>query len=289
MATLSASRRNSAASSSTSNSPRPSLSGALMSRMSSLNEEETLSTNNDVSGTNGVFKTVVCNNANASTKHSSEYKLNQNGDSLKCIPITEETNNEIIIDEYGDDKENFMLNHNRVCSERSDSGFSDCSAAASCSCTSTPLLSKKFCINEESAENIECDELDYKFNKMHLKKVYKNEEMYNKTNLDKNINGNSTKTDLIKNKTNHDNVNEFDKKRTVETEIKNNLKPPENQSAQSITNWKLKNNESNHSANKAESKLRNKIDRFDNAKFGDNRKGRYCLLFGLFFSCASRF
>ncbi|KAF2897973.1 hypothetical protein ILUMI_08202 [Ignelater luminosus] len=269
MATLSASRRNSAASSSTSNSPRPSLSGALMSRMSSLNEEETLSTNNNVSGTNGVFKNVVCNNANASTKHS-----NQNGDMLKCIPITEETNNEIIIDEDGDNKENFKLNHNRMCSERSDSGFSDCSAAALCSCTSTPLLSKKFCINEESAENIEYDELDYKLNKMQLKKVYKNEEIYNKTNISKNVNGGSTKTDLIKNKTNHDNVNEFDKRRTVETEIKTNIKSSENQSVQSNSNWKLKNNESNCSANKADSKLRNKIDRFDNANFGDNRKGK---------------
>lgn len=42
----------------------------------------------------------------------------------------------------------------RSCSERSDSGISDCSnhaslTSGSCSCTSTPLLGKRFSINEE--------------------------------------------------------------------------------------------------------------------------------------------
>lgn len=37
----------------------------------------------------------------------------------------------------------------KTCSERSDSGFSDCSVQATCSCSSTPLLGKKFQINEE--------------------------------------------------------------------------------------------------------------------------------------------
>lgn len=41
----------------------------------------------------------------------------------------------------------------RACSERSDSGISDCSAhthVTSSSCNSTPLLGKKFSINEET-------------------------------------------------------------------------------------------------------------------------------------------
>lgn len=54
--------------------------------------------------------------------------------------------------ESAEKKKNYRT---RSCSERSDSGISDCSnnpnpaASGSCSCSSTPLLGKKFSINEE--------------------------------------------------------------------------------------------------------------------------------------------
>lgn len=61
-------------------------------------------------------------------------------------------NNEIDFAKNGD-VEKKKLYRTRSCSERSDSGISDCSnhalTSGSCSCTSTPLLGKRFSINEE--------------------------------------------------------------------------------------------------------------------------------------------
>lgn len=116
MATLSAATRRNSNASSTSSSPRPSLSGCCgnVSRMSSLNEEdlETAASNNARSDTNSVINGF------------GEVTLNKCGRS-------------------------------RLCSERSDSGISDCSSIAApsahshCQCASTLLMNKKFSISEE--------------------------------------------------------------------------------------------------------------------------------------------
>ena len=103
MATLSAASRRNSNASSTSGSPRPSLSGCV-SRMSSLNEED-LETNAS-SDTNSVFNGF------------SESLLSKTG-------------------------------RMRVCSERSDSGISDCSSITAPS-SAKPLLDKKFSITEEA-------------------------------------------------------------------------------------------------------------------------------------------
>ncbi|KRT83908.1 protein kinase, partial [Oryctes borbonicus] len=142
MATLSASRRNSSSSLS-SNSPRPSISGNNQSRMSSLNEEESV-TNNSIqtiavieektSNEGEVVQTIEENNnkINADSKNTIENKL---PDVIKGV------------DKEMREKKTVR---SRVCSERSDSGISDCSIHnQSCSCSSTPLLRKKFQINEE--------------------------------------------------------------------------------------------------------------------------------------------
>lgn len=73
----------------------------------------------------------------------------------------EEKSVEIITSEFANGKgsdteeksEKKKLHRTRSCSERSDSGISDCSNHAvnsgSCSCTSTPLLGKRYSISEE--------------------------------------------------------------------------------------------------------------------------------------------
>lgn len=137
MATLSASRRNSA-SGSTSNSPRPSISGNLVPKMSSLNEEEPSNTNQDsVTIDNNSFEHVECD--------SNNIKTNENINSLKP--------EEVEVEEVKDPK----ATRNRICSERSDSGISDCSIhqinSNNCTCNNTPLLSKKLIIDEEPEQN----------------------------------------------------------------------------------------------------------------------------------------
>ncbi|GJQ79662.1 hypothetical protein Trydic_g8731 [Trypoxylus dichotomus] len=111
-----------------SNSPRPSISGNSHSRMSSLNEEELGTTNN----------------------HQTTLSAEKNSKETETLRTVEENNN--INGDSKSNLENKLPNvRSRVCSERSDSGISDCSThnQSSCSCTSTPLLRKKFRINEE--------------------------------------------------------------------------------------------------------------------------------------------
>lgn len=69
------------------------------------------------------------------------------------VPITRMSSLEeemLVSSELTDKKK---LYRTRSCSERSDSGISDCSnhalTSGSCSCSSTPLLGKRFSINEE--------------------------------------------------------------------------------------------------------------------------------------------
>lgn len=117
MATLSAATRRNSNASSTSSSPRPSLSGCCgtVSRMSSLNEEDL--------------------EAAAATNTSSDTNSVING--FSEITLTKSS-------------------RMRLCSERSDSGISDCSSIATpsphshCQCPTKPLLSKKFSITEET-------------------------------------------------------------------------------------------------------------------------------------------
>lgn len=135
MATLSASRRNSAVNASvtfTPSSPRPSITGNnAISKMSSLNEEDS------TSETTSRIENI--NNEINSQKTERIYTSSISGKILK---------------EICDNGERKKLYRTRSCSERSDSGISDCSnhattASSGGSCTSTPLLGKKFSINEE--------------------------------------------------------------------------------------------------------------------------------------------
>ncbi|KAJ3662886.1 hypothetical protein Zmor_007204 [Zophobas morio] len=113
MATLSASRRNSA--NSNPNTPRASITG----RMSSLNEEET-------------------NNV---------YSLESEPKSLPVDVICDDNITSVLEENVDDTKKTI---HGRACTERSDSGISDCSShLTSSSCTSTPLFGKKIPIDEE--------------------------------------------------------------------------------------------------------------------------------------------
>lgn len=115
MATLSAATRRNSNASSTSGSPRPSLSGCCgtVSRMSSLNEEDL-----EPAGTN------TSSDTNSVINGFSETMLTKSG-------------------------------RMRQCSERSDSGISDCSSITTpsphshCQCPPKPLLNKKFSITEE--------------------------------------------------------------------------------------------------------------------------------------------
>lgn len=117
MATLSAATRRNSNASSTSGSPRPSLSGCCgtgtVSRMSSLNEEDL-----EPAGTNTSSDTNSVINGFSETMLTKSSRMRQ-------------------------------------CSERSDSGISDCSSITTpsphshCQCPTKPLLSKKFSITEE--------------------------------------------------------------------------------------------------------------------------------------------
>lgn len=115
MATLSAATRRNSNASSTSSSPRPSLSGCCgtVSRMSSLNEEDL-----EPAGTN------TSSDTNSVINGFSEMMLTKSS-------------------------------RMRQCSERSDSGISDCSSIntpsphSHCQCPTKPLLNKKFSITEE--------------------------------------------------------------------------------------------------------------------------------------------
>lgn len=143
MATLSASRRNSA--NSNPNTPRPSLSGSLVPRMSSVNEEDR-----------------IVNIGLDMSIQETEIIVSEEEDQTKTI---DDETSEVIdeADSTNEDRDSFGLKtaedlkmgssnvvKARACSERSDSGISDCSShLTTSSCTSTPLLGKKFCIDEE--------------------------------------------------------------------------------------------------------------------------------------------
>lgn len=137
MATLSASRRNSA--NSNPNTPRQSLSGvatlASIPRMSSLTEQENMVTALD----------DCDNHKNFATKET----ISKEDDCCAPLKVLKEIKNE-----------NNKAYRSRACSERSDSGISDCSShLTSSSCTSTPLLGKKFRINEETESLDKSDSL----------------------------------------------------------------------------------------------------------------------------------
>lgn len=121
MATLSASRRNSA--NSAPSTPRPSLSG----KMSSLCEENADENEDEVSPIDNVSSA-----------------------SVDDLPENDEGKNGLPIDEYCDSLGRNAV-QTRTCSNRSDSGVSDCSShLTSSSCNSTPLLKKKLLISDTS-------------------------------------------------------------------------------------------------------------------------------------------
>lgn len=127
MATLSASRRNSANSNSnsTTNTPRPSITAlngdkSTLPRMSSLNEEESIVGNNDV---------------------------DVEDDDVLVEPEIDDDSQLI---ETKTDDELLMSKGHKECTERSDSGISDCSThLTSSSVISSPPLAKKLSITEE--------------------------------------------------------------------------------------------------------------------------------------------
>lgn len=126
MTKMSDSRRNSANSSNPA-TPRPSISGTLVPRMGSL-EEEKLITKIQTSLVTGSFD------------ENDEVTSEQQHKDVVLKQLPKET---------GRSKKEVRT---RACSERSDSGISDCSThthVTSSSCNSTPLLGKKFPINEE--------------------------------------------------------------------------------------------------------------------------------------------
>lgn len=142
MATLSASRRNSA--NSNPNTPRQSLSGTgtltSMSRMSSLTEQDNVVLLNcDINSSNSNKQ------LNDNQEQNALFENGETADSYVPLKVPKDIKNE-----------NNKVYRSRACSERSDSGISDCSShLTSSSCTSTPLLGKKFRINEESENSSE--------------------------------------------------------------------------------------------------------------------------------------
>lgn len=146
MATLSASRRNSA--NSNPNTPRQSLSGTSsltsMSRMSSLTEQvKVVLLNCDINSSNSNKQLSYNQEQNALLEND------ETTDSYVPLKLTKDIKNE-----------NSKAYRTRACSERSDSGISDCSShLTSSSCTSTPLLGKKFRINEETENSDESTDI----------------------------------------------------------------------------------------------------------------------------------
>lgn len=142
MATLSASRKNSATNNASSTTSRPSVSGSNMSRMSSLNEDllenviENIS--ESVTESSELSLDATCAKINTNTDYNNEIIIPP----ILSKPITEspEPPNEIT------DTEQFS--RMRIFSERSDSGISDCSVVPAAN--TTPLLSKIISVNEET-------------------------------------------------------------------------------------------------------------------------------------------
>lgn len=164
MATLSASRRNSA--NSTPNTPRPSISGNSMQKMSSLEEEIDLNGYTPEVPKPKELESKLLITILDDVPKQKEQESSDEPDRVVDEPVSDEleekplesklNGNQIngitpkVIKEIRDEVEGNKM-RTRACSERSDSGISDCSShITSSSCTSTPLLGKKFKINEES-------------------------------------------------------------------------------------------------------------------------------------------
>lgn len=130
MANLSAASRRNSSGSASSVSPKASVSGNT--RMSSLNEE-------DISDHRNNFTEAFLLTHNETDNN----------------PRSIETKRQIVDAVTKEDK----IARSRLCSERSDSGFSDCSIHNSSPCSCTPLLSKKSRIKEESEDqNLELED-----------------------------------------------------------------------------------------------------------------------------------
>lgn len=167
MATLSASRRNSANSNPT--TPRASISGSLVPRMSSLEEEKLLKKVENV-GISNLITDSFDENDEHHQKANNFDSISKDDDSVSNEKHKVETVEPEIVSKEDPEKTDDILtqllpyeqSHRtkkevsaRACSERSDSGISDCSThthMTSNSSNSTPLLGKKFPINEESFE-----------------------------------------------------------------------------------------------------------------------------------------
>lgn len=142
MATLSASRRNLATNNASSSTPRQSVSGGNMSRMSSLNEEDLLENVSESVAECPEVLTVSSDATCAKTNHNTDNNNEIILPPTQPKPTTEspETPNEIT------DTEQFS--RMRIFSERSDSGISDCSVVPTAN--TTPLLSKIISASEEA-------------------------------------------------------------------------------------------------------------------------------------------
>lgn len=147
MATLSASRRNSGGSNSKPGGQRISTADHTMCKMSSLNEEHSCDTELPDSLQNNKLDNSECASKLVANSVVITNKI------LHTATESKEDNQKSVLCENNNQKQ---LYRTRSCSERSDSGISDCSnhalTSGSCSCTSTPLLSKRFSINEEPEE-----------------------------------------------------------------------------------------------------------------------------------------
>ncbi|XP_060535558.1 myosin light chain kinase, smooth muscle [Cylas formicarius] len=166
MATLSASRRNSA--NSTPNTPRVSFSGGSVPRMPSVEDRrgsgmvaryDTLSASFDETE-------EVCGEVDHQADEVVDLDAKVDAvEEVSDVTETIEIGEKVVVDcgtgtteelEEGlqvKESKSRKLVRTRACSERSDSGISDCSThLTSSSCTSTPLLGKKFPIDEEDGE-----------------------------------------------------------------------------------------------------------------------------------------
>ena len=140
MSNLSANRRNSGINSVPS-SPRPSVMGNPVSRMSSLNEEVTT-----MSDSNKIDKEIQQN-----VKEIEEFEP-KGGDDKIDDAIKGQTHQKKPV-------------ANKMCSQRSDSGISDCSIhnSVTCSCLSLPSLDRRIKLDElTSSEGFDDDVNEYK-------------------------------------------------------------------------------------------------------------------------------
>lgn len=192
MATLSASRRNSA--NSNPNTPRQSLSGTgtltSMSRMSSLTEQDN----------------VALLNCDTNSSNNNKF-LNYNQEQNTLVENDETADSYVPLKVPKDIKnESNKVYRSRACSERSDSGISDCSShLTSSSCTSTPLLGKKFRINEETENFVESTDTIL-INSRNERRKSHDSDTDKVTEEDKSIDGDKTDTHEIESDENSNNT-----------------------------------------------------------------------------------